>query len=179
MRHCSLLCCCAWLWQAATERFMRAAKAVFRKVKPKMEPGRLRAPMPWRGRGRRYRTARHAGGAADGQYDQYAAGRGRALRRVHDGKFLPHAGSLHGRRNHSPRKGRVGRPDLPQGCEIRVVETGGRQSGISGNRVFHLRRYGAELYVHRGWPRVRGTVWCSAIRSPARGACRARSTWRA
>ena len=27
--------------------------------------------------------------------------------------------------------------------------------------------------------RVRGTVWCSAIRSPARGACRARSTWRA
>ena len=25
---------------------MRAAKAVFRKVKPKMEPGRLRAPMP-------------------------------------------------------------------------------------------------------------------------------------
>ena len=86
---------------------------------------------------------------ADGQHDQYAAGRGRALRRVHDGKFLPHAGSLHGRRNHSPRKGRVGRPDLPQGCEIRVVETGGRQSGISGNRVFHLRWYGAELYVHR------------------------------
>lgn len=37
---------------------MRAAKAVFRKVKPKMEPGRLRAPMPVRcGRGRRYRTA--------------------------------------------------------------------------------------------------------------------------